>query len=172
MSVMNDLINQYKLLHAKKKGYGSTGENQFALFSSIVQDLNPSSILDHGCGKSRLASMLADICGAKSFRYDPAIPGIDSLPAEKIDLVLSTDVAEHVPEMFVSAFFASIRAISSNALFAISLRPSGNVLPDGRPCHLTVKPKEWWISKLKAHYSVVTEVLHDTNAKKVIYRTF
>ena len=169
---MVELIHQYALLHEKKKGYGRTGENQIPLFLPIVKELNPTTILDHGSGKSFLADRLNFNGKIRTYRYDPAVPELSKLPTEKIDLVLSTDVLEHIPEPYISDFIADIREISENALFAISLRPSGNDLPDGRPCHLTVKDVNWWMCQLAVHFHTVKVVLHDINAKKVIIRTF
>ena len=169
---IKELIEQYRLLHQQHRGYGTTGENQIPLFTAFVNMLRPKSVLDYGSGKSRLVEKLPYAVRPKTYRYDPAVPELSTLPVDKVDLVLCTDVLEHIPEEFVDEFIDDLHQLSENALLAISIRPSGNNLPDGRPCHLTVKPAWWWMKRLKIQYRKVDMILEDRNAKKIIVRTF
>lgn len=169
---MKELIHQYQLLHESHKGYGTTGENQLLLFGVFINLLRPKSVLDYGSGKSKLVEKISYVVKPKTYRYDPAIPELSVLPVDNVDLVLCTDVLEHIPEEFVDEFIDDLYRLSENALLSISTRMSGNSLPDGRPCHLTVRPCSWWIKKLKTHYHIVDLILEDRRSKKIIVRTF
>lgn len=79
------LITQYRKLHRNNKKYGRSSEKLKSYFQKYVNQLNPSSILDYGCGKSKLLNKL-DV-NASLYKYDPAIPEYASKPAGPFDLI-------------------------------------------------------------------------------------
>lgn len=158
---MQDLIEQYKLLHKKKRGYGKTGESLVPVIAPFVTG---KRVLDYGCGKSKLV----DLIRCEGYKYDPAIPEYSYLPTVKLDYLITTDVLEHIPYKEIDGFIVTLRRLCNKQIHAISLRPSGNKLPDGRPCHLIVEPKEWWINKMKQWFRKVDIIKHFKSAKKVV----
>jgi hypothetical protein len=91
----------------------------------------------------------------KTFRYDPAIPGIDRIPTDKIDFIINTDVLEHIPIEHLDETLKDIASLSSSVFFNISLRLAHEILPNGENAHCTVYPADWWKNKLEKHFKNV-----------------
>ena len=146
---MRDLISEaYRLqnreLHATSMDYGTSGQKHRA----IVERYMAGTALDYGCGKATLGLPNA---------YDPAIPGLDSPPAPA-DLVVCTDVLEHVEPEFLDNVLDDLRRVTRNVLLvAVSTVPAKKFLPDGRNAHLIVKPLDWWEAKLATRFVVERE---------------
>ncbi len=144
-----DLIKQYQKIHSEKR-YGYTSQNLFLLLLPFAKELAPQTILDYGCGQSKLVDMLREELdplgahGIKAFKYEPAIEEHAFLPVDSADLVLNTDVLEHIPAEDLAQVLKNIFTISRNALFVISNKPAREILPDGSNAHCSVYPPEWW----------------------------
>lgn len=126
------------------------------------------SILDYGAGRHTFHdTMLWLMPHVSVSEYDPGVAGIDQWPPlgyhpalGKFDLVLCTDVMEHVEEQFVNATFKRIKSVTKHAvLFNIALTPSKSLLPNGANAHLTVQSAEWWMSHVLRVFTI-TQVLH------------
>lgn len=142
-------LDQYKELHSK--GYGATAYLYFDAIAREVLRLNPSSILDWGCGRSDLAAHFWRDGGRKIAKYDPAIPQFKRLPAERFDLALCTDVMEHIPMTEIDRVLGEMRTKAMRALFTISMIPARAKLPDGRNAHVSLLNEgEWtrWIASV------------------------
>ncbi|MGB1236361.1 MAG: methyltransferase domain-containing protein [Planktomarina sp.] len=143
-----ELIEQYKQLHASKP-YGRSSELKARYVQRELMYLDTvDTILDFGCGQSRLVDWLAKMSDAQGLRYDPAIPAYDTKPTVPCDAVVCTDVLEHIPEENVISFLQDIRAITQNAYFNVSIRAAIEILPNGENAHCTVKPADWWGQKI------------------------
>ncbi|MEM9394795.1 MAG: class I SAM-dependent methyltransferase [Pseudomonadota bacterium] len=148
MSRSDQLIDQYRAVHASK-AYGQTSELLVGVILRQISILSKiDSLLDYGCGQSRAGDWIGKIHDARVFKYDPAIPGIDALPKVKTDIVLCTDVMEHIPLENVETVLAEIRDISEHAFFNISCTRAAEILPNGENAHCTVRPPQWWKEKL------------------------
>lgn len=133
-------------LHARKPGYGSKGHGWATRVRNLASELGAVSILDYGCGKGTLARALPDL---DVRGYDPAVPGCDAAP-EPADLVICTDVLEHVEPECIDAVLADlVRLTVRGCLVAVACRPGKRTLADGRPDHLTVEPPAWWMERLR-----------------------
>ena len=155
----DELVEQYQQLHAQSASYGKSSELQCGFVQATLDDLPPvRSILDYGCGKSRLVDWLGKINGAKSYRYDPAIPKFAELPVNKVDLVINTDVLEHVDEIDLNDVLSEIRRLSSNVYFNIATAPARAVLPNGENAHVSVRSAAWWGELLARHFETVRTV--------------
>jgi hypothetical protein len=83
--------------------------------------------------------------------YDPGIPADSALPAPA-DLVVCTDVLEHIEPEHLDAVLAHIFRLAQRAVFLqIALFPAKKTLPDGRNAHLIVQPANWWLDKIGKH---------------------
>lgn len=145
-TVDNDLLEQYKKIHATKE-YGTSGDRVFKQCLPFISS-SWTSALDYGCGRSKTLELLPDHV-TKRVRYDPAIPDFAKKPKGKFDFLICTDVLEHVREETVPAILAHIFSLSSNVFFSIALRPAIEILPNGQNAHVTVKPLDWWIEKIE-----------------------
>lgn len=152
MAVINEyLINQYRQVH-KSKAYGDTSVRFVHMLRFIIENLQAKTVLDYGCGQSRLADRIAEAAGVKCFRYDPSIDEISRMPEGRYDFVICTDVMEHVKEDDCVDVIRHIKSLSDNAFFHIATRPAAQILPDGQNAHCTVKPDKWWMEKISAEF--------------------
>lgn len=157
------LIAQYQQLHTSGK-YGQTAHGSQATIEICLAELNPSTLLEYGCGQSQLHKMLGQP-GLVWDRYDPAIPEFASVPRESYDFVFSTDVLEHIPTEDVPAVLDHLRKLSPTVFLRISTRPARTILPDGRNAHFTVWPGNQWLQAVKERFpdaSLVHEVTGET----------
>lgn len=163
-------IEQYRQLHAATR-YGRSSEKLLPQLLPEVLELRPKTILDYGCGQSRLVEMLKYDDRVQTFRYDPAIAEIATLPVPSADLVVNTDVMEHIPTSDVDDVLSDIARISSHALFNIATAPAGRVLFNGENAHCTVQPADWWGQVLSRHFAHV-EPLRSTRSTKCMFKTW
>jgi len=63
--------------------------------------------------------------------------------------VFCLDVLEHIAEEYVEDVLKNMLRVSEEFIFSICLRKAKSKDKDGNQVHLTVKPTEWWIDKLK-----------------------
>lgn len=125
----------------------------------VIDERQCDSVLDFGAAEGTLGSWLHEQRPDLAvYNYDPRIEGMDSLPDE-VDLVVSTDVLEHVEPDRIEETLAVLGSIAVKAQYhCISTRKAGARLPDGRNAHLTVNPPEWWKKQLQATgWTVVAE---------------
>ena len=149
MSRSEELIAQYAEVH-RRKLYGRSSEILVGYVQKQLDFLPPvRTILDYGCGRSRAVDWLGRINDAQVFRYDPALPEFAEMPCESVDLVLCTDVLEHIPEEDIDPLLTRIRGLSQNAYFNISCVDAVEILPNGENAHCTVRQPGWWERRLR-----------------------
>jgi hypothetical protein len=69
--------------------------------------------------------------------YDPGIPGKDILPDRNFEMIISSDVLEHVEPECIDETIAWMQAHTTRFLYHhIACDPAGITLPDGRNVHL------------------------------------
>ncbi len=151
-------IESYKEIHSKNASYGTTSVGYLEEMSYLIDFLKPQSILDYGCGKGKLVDALRDkYKDIEIYGYDPAIPGRDRLPDNKrIDLVINTDVLEHIPEDEIEETILQIKAISDNVIFCLHHALADAILPDGSNAHCTVKSIFWYYDLFSKYFNNVT----------------
>jgi hypothetical protein len=158
-------------LHTLPKAYGERGHKWSTHIHTIVWVRGCASILDYGCGTGSLgltlreSILLAKRC--KDFRdYDPAIPGKDALPAPA-DLVVCTDVLEHVEPDKIDAVLDHLTGLAQKRLFvAIALTDTAHLLSDGRQAHILLREPEWWREQLGVRGFVTEDVFIHTKPQK------
>ena len=78
--------------------------------------------------------------------YDPGIAGYDTYPDFPAELVVCTDVLEHIPAQDIPWFLDELIKLTTKVLhISIHLGPALTILPDGRNAHVCIKPREWWM---------------------------
>jgi hypothetical protein len=167
---MAELISEgYQTLITKMHATTNWGDGSHRRAEGLVPVIRglgyPSTVLDYGCGKGTLGPALRAFMPYLQVReYDPGIPGKDTPPAEKSDLVISTDVLEHIEPECIDSVLAHIASVTGKYFYAtIGLELAKHILPDGRNAHILIRPSAWWIDKLRA---AGFEVLEQTTPVK------
>jgi hypothetical protein len=132
-------------LHMTPRGYGAKGAKWAASVIWLAKRYQAASVLDYGCGQGSLARELHQQRKWLEVReYDPAIKGKDGQPSFA-DLIVCTDVLEHIGPDRLHAVLTHIRQLARKAVFlVVALDPANKVLADGRNAHLIQKPAAWW----------------------------
>lgn len=139
-------------LHAATHGFAGKGDQWLPAVQAVIARYLPKSILDYGAGQGALAETLRARYETIDIReYDPAVTGKDAMPAPA-DLVVCTDVLEHIEPTCLSAVLDHLYALTQIALFVvIATRPSEKRLSDGRNAHLIIDNAAWWADQMRAH---------------------
>lgn len=141
-----------KRLHQAPQGYGGRGDKWAGIVMQLAVQYDAWSILDYGCGEGSLATVLrrSALHGIRIDEYDPAIPGKDSRPGFA-DLVVCTDVLEHIEPDRLDNVLADLRMLARKVLWVVvSTKDSNKVLADGRNAHLIIENGDWWKQKVRA----------------------
>lgn len=139
-------------LHHSTAHYGAMSDKWAGLVRKLYTDHECKSVLDYGCGKGSLGKALSDL---PISGYDPAVPGLDSL-ADPADLVVCTDVMEHIEPEYLDAVLDDLERVTKVLLFVVvSTIPAIKKLPDGRNAHLIQQPGKWWVDKFWARWEMV-----------------
>lgn len=164
------LLELNKQMH-EKQASGFNGQsliNVICQIGVLIQKFGCTSLLDYGCGRgdAQRHFNVDALWGVRYFGYDPAVEGFPescsngagvslsfgrTLPADKFDAVISTDVLEHVPEDDLLGWVLD-EIFSKAEKFVFIKVPTYEVeqwLPNGENVHCTVKPQEWWAEKLQ-----------------------
>lgn len=155
--ISRDYQRQNEQLHARPQGFGRDGKKHAARVLDWALGIRALSILDYGCGAGTLREGLRRLAyRGRIDEYDPAIKSKAKMPAPA-DLVVCTDVLEHVEPEKLEAVLEHLQTLAGRGLFlTIATRTANNTLPDGRNAHLIVEPIEWWLPKLKGRGWQVT----------------
>ena len=158
--ISDEYRDQNRLLHEQSADYGSGSGLKFSTFiRDVMKRTGSTTVLDYGCGKGTLKDALGDCVT----NYDPAVEKWSAEPAPA-DLVVCTDVLEHVEPEFLDDVLDHIRALTLKAaFFVISCRPAHRHLPDGRNAHLTVEPPDWWTAKLGKRFRIFSKHVGSDN---------
>lgn len=152
----HDTLSQYHDMHAK--AYGTSAHLYFDAIAKEVLELNPRSILDFGCGRSDLVAHFWKDGARRIAMYDPAIPRFKEMPEEKFELVICTDVMEHIPMAEVDRILGQVKEKSSSAIFTISMKPARAKLPDGRNAHVTLLNADEWTRWVTSVFGAATRI--------------
>lgn len=140
-----------KQMHAEQP-FGVMGQQWAPLVEKIASQIVTTSILDYGSGPGSLSKALPEL---PIKEYDPCIEGKDAEP-EAADLVVCTDMLEHVEPECVEAVLDHLRALTARmAILIIFIGPAEKTLPDGRNAHLIQESPAWWIDRINRRWGIV-----------------
>lgn len=149
-----EYARQNKRLHESCRAYGIIGFRWVKKAEEICSRNGYTTVLDYGCGKGTFKAAAPEWMTVHE--YDPAIPEKRKpVPAE---LVVCTDVLEHVEPRYLNNVIAHIREMGQHALIVVSTTASDKSLPDGRNAHLILADDGWWYYKLSQSFDHI-EVL-------------
>tara|TARA_R100000808_G_C2081311_1_gene105018 strand:+ start:53 stop:598 length:546 start_codon:yes stop_codon:yes gene_type:complete len=150
----------YKTLHEQDPSYGATSIGYLLEVEKIIKqrkfgafdELN--SVIDFGCGKGTLLKALNDSnLSVNVDGYDPAIPEYKDLPDKKYDMLICTDVLEHVYEDELRGVYNQFDILDPSVMYlVVCTREAYSILPDGTNAHKTIKDICWWIKELKNYF--------------------
>lgn len=149
----------YKELHKTPKFNGYSLFKHIPELFQLIHNSNITSVLDFGCGKGLC---WLDFRLDKLFKlerlglYDPGVEKFSHIPNVTYDMVICIDVLEHIPEHLLDEVLEQIFSKAEKLVFlSISTRPASKKLPNGDNAHATIKPKQWWLDRLK-EYNILT----------------
>ena len=162
----HDLIDSYKVLHQEEgKFKGISLVPLVPTLMSLIKENNCKTLLDYGCGKAipydkdrckevDLRHPIQKLCDLKSFDlYDPAYEKYATLPDKKYDIVVCTDVLEHIAEQDIDYVLTEILSRSKKIVFLnISCQPALKHFKEGKfkgkNVHISVFDPSWWGHKI------------------------
>lgn len=138
-------------LHAAPRGFGQSGRKHAEAVLRWRAATGCDTLIDYGCGAGTLQAAMRDLgWRGKMQQYDPAVAYREKLPAPA-DLVVCTDVLEHVePECLEAVLRHQFGLALRAGYFSISCQPAHKTLPDGRNAHLIVESPDFWMAALRA----------------------
>jgi SAM-dependent methyltransferase len=128
--------------------------------ATIVEELKPRSVVDVGCGSGRLLEVVAQL-GVSGLGLEYAEAGValcrrrgltviqfdiehHAFPNDSADLVISTEVAEHLPASCADRF-VDLLCHLANQVVLTAAEPG----VDGTD-HVNEQPTQYWIAKFTA----------------------
>ena len=147
--VLLGLRKQYDWGYSGGKYAGETIVNLLNEFPEI------KTILDYGCGNASLKEYVEDkgITDRKWTLYDPGVEEFKEHPTGKFDLVITTDVLEHVEEIMLNKVLANLRDLTGRFLYnEIACYFCGITFGDGpykgQDFHINMKCPDVWVKRL------------------------
>jgi hypothetical protein len=155
MNALDAAIEQYRIMHQSPKMFrGRLAEVYAAEIAEATNRLGLETLLDYGSGKGHQYSVSRqhEVWGFPQPRcFDPGVPEFAGKPTEQFDGVISLDCMEHIPEQYVDQVLGEIFGFARKYVFLVIFTDlARKSLPDGRNCHLTVRPEAWWRERIAA----------------------
>ena len=162
-----ELIDAYKIIHQEEgKFKGISLTPLVPTLVNITKENNCKTLLDYGCGKAvpymkkkckelGIRRPIQELCNLDSFDlYDPAYPKYNKLYNKKYDIVICTDVMEHIAEQDIDYVLTEILSHSKKTVFLnISCQPALKHFKEGKfkgqNVHVSVFDGHWWSDKIK-----------------------
>lgn len=172
--ISNSYKEQLKLIN----GQGNFGKrkNLPKFLEDFIVKEKPESILDFGCGVGSLVKTLKIKYPNKKIQgYDPGnINYSHNIEKEKFDLIISTDVLEHIEPDHLEETLLFLKRRSKKFYHLIALGPSKMFLPDGRNSHLIIETQDWWKEKFNSLGFTITFEKHMFHKKedKIVNKYF
>lgn len=153
------LLKQYrKLADEGDKFHGLTILQHAKQLGGIVKANGIDSMIDWGCGRGDAYFDPHNVWKTIGIRpsriqlYDPSFKHRNKPPSRQADLVVCSDVLEHIPEPDVPAFVANLFAHAKKHVWAsVCCRPADKCFPDGTNLHVTLRPLVWWYDTFTEH---------------------
>lgn len=173
------LQEQYRILHEqggeKTKGKATGAKEAFAngefvreaqALRDLMRKHQVRSLINFGAGQpsgyynkrfklkgtETIVESMYDYLGKPYTKlYDPGVEEISQYPDHPSELVICSDVLEHIPEPDIDWFLDELAELATKVIHVtIHLGPAIALLPDGRNAHVTIRPAEWWKAKIAA----------------------
>lgn len=141
--------------HSDNTGYGIRGYKSLNTVLGLAEQYQAEQVLDYGCGQATLSAHAKRMSALPFFNYDPALPQYAALP-EPADLVVCTDVLEHVEPLCITNVVKHIAELTRKAAYLeIATREAQRTLADGRNAHLLVRDGMFWFDLVREYMDIV-----------------
>ncbi len=141
-------------MHKDRPDFGARGGIWAQQVADYAKKIGATTATDFGAGKGGLKATLRRISPLQVTNYDPAVPEFSAIP-EPADLVVSTDVLEHVEPACLIAVITEIQRLAIKGVFLnIACREAKKTLADGRNAHLLVRPPYFWFDTLREFFDI------------------
>lgn len=134
-----------------KRDFGGGGYKRVPYILPLIKDEKIKTVLDYGCGQGTFGQHLKTECPEVVVtNYDPARKEWDKRPEGLFDLVVCTDVLEHIEPEYIDNVISDLLCYTGRYCFLlIACVEANKVLPDGRNAHLIQEQPNWWFNKLQ-----------------------
>ena len=155
------LLEEYKAMHNISDGmFNGRSLLKFVdIIKSYLKKNKCTSVLDYGSGKGILYTKDFNVLTKEIteplpeyweldsyYLYDPAYEQHSSLPDDKFDAVICTDVLEHIPEDDLGWVLEEIFSRAKKMVFLnVACFPALKKLGDGSNAHVSIFSTENWI---------------------------
>ena len=139
---------QQKELHNRGQ-YGIQGKHYAESVKNLAEALKTHDILDYGCGQRTLEKEI----GFLIRNYDPCIEEFSEPPQLPADIVVCTDVLEHIEPEHIDAVLDDLKRLTRKfGFFVVATGPAQKTLADGRNAHLIQESANWWLPKIMSRF--------------------
>ena len=148
--------HQLQTMHEERtaggRKWGTTGARNFGDYICKFLEHRRGQIvtvLDFGAGQGSLGEYVQQYAVDVEVKWKDYDPGKGDKPPEgKFDLIVSSDVLEHVEPEEIDNVIEWLDVHATKAQFHhIACDPCGLILPDGRNAHLITEKLDWWLKK-------------------------
>jgi hypothetical protein len=145
-----DTIKTLMYIHSCRSILNFGCGNPDAFFKHKFID-RKTTVIEDAVEKNPIWDSIYDFLGRPYVKmYDPGIEALNTYPDFPSEMVVCTDVLEHIPEQDIPWFLDELLKLTTKVLHvSIHLGPAVTILPDGRNAHVCIKPREWWLWKLQ-----------------------
>jgi hypothetical protein len=150
---MDSLIGTYREMAALGANFhGLSIMQHHKSVGRLVRKMGAKTLLDFGCGRGDAYKSPHDVYHSWGLKrsditlYDPAYSERAAIPRGWYDVVVCSDVLEHVPADEVDYFVSRLFSFAKKAVWAsVCCRAAKKTFPDGvTNLHVTVQPYTWW----------------------------
>jgi len=151
MAITQDYKDHMAKEHDGSK-WGTTGWKYAGDLMKKAIEARPyvHTVLDFGCGKGTMKEFLQPFFpDVKFYEYDPGIPGKDTFPTGQFDMVMTSDVLEHIEPHLLTETIQQLEKLTTWVLCNdIACSPTFKTFGEGpyigQDLHLTVEEPIWW----------------------------
>ena len=142
-------------IHATSQ-FGDTAGNYAgnSVVNLLTEHPEIETILDYGCGEGTLKNFVEDKGIHKDWTlYDPGVADCQNEPKDKFDLVITTDVLEHVEEPMLNSVIDHLQSLTGKFLYneiaCYFCKDKFRTGPyTGQDIHINLKAPDMWERRL------------------------
>ena len=137
-------------MHSDKATFGGDIK-AFRVIDRLIIKYKIKSIIDYGCGKGDLMFNIREkYPKIEVFGFDPGNPDFAILPTKQYQMIITSDVMEHIEPRFLNNVLEHINSLFTDiGYFYIATSPSKKDLSNGRNAHLIVAGPDYWREKIE-----------------------
>ena len=146
-TVSDEMLSLIREVHSTPdKWDGNSLLDHIHRIQAFIEDNKAETLLDYGCGKAQYHPEDWSVT-----KYDPGVEEYSTKPSGTFDIVICTDVMEHVESEYIDQVLDEIFAYADKLVYiCIGLHPAKEILADGRNAHISLFPSSVWQTKLNA----------------------